>query len=87
MNRIFISIDYRVKTALNKSLPKASFPTIGMPASAIDGYVGIVAAVQGDPLSVLTDFMEPSQDFVQLNSFYLDRIMEDHLWLNVNQQS
>ena len=62
-------------------------PVVGMSVSAIDGYVGTVVSVQETPLSIFTIFMETTQNFVDLNLFYIDRIHQEHILLNVNKNS
>ncbi len=63
------------------------YPMVGMPVSAIDGYVGTIVSTHKPPLSLFTVLMESTNNFVDLNLFYVDRISQDHILLNINKHS
>ena len=62
-------------------------PAVGMLVIAIDGYVGTVVSAQLNSLNIFTIFIESSKNFVDLNLYFVDRITQDHILLNVNKQS
>ena len=65
------------------------YPSAGMPVSAIDGYVGTVVSTVDSPCKepILNIFMESTQNFIDLHLFFVDRITQGHIWLNINKHS
>lgn len=63
------------------------YPSAGMPVSAVDGYVGTLVSTVESPEPILTIFMESTQNFIDLHLFFVDRITQGHILLNINKHS